>query len=225
MPLDNFKQAPGAVFKEAVLSKAETHGMHVIAEAGKKRAAALEQAYQQVARDATAGVEKRLRAEHDKELASLAGRAQRDLLLYRTELVDGMFARVEAQLEAFAAGEGYAPWCAAKLQAHAAQLDACETPVLSVRPADAARAELFQSRPDIRVEADNRIRLGGFLLACGNVLFDETFDAALAEERRAFYQSGVLALDALGGEAADATAEAGAAGVAAEAGSSISGQE
>ena len=212
------------MFKEAVLSKAETRGMHMIAEAGKKRAAALEQAYQQVARDATAGVEKRLRAEHDKELASLAGRAQRDLLLYRTELVDGMFARVEAQLEAFAAGEGYAPWCAAKLQAHAAQLDACETPVLYVRPADAARAELFQSRPGLRVEADSRIRLGGFLLACGNVLFDETFDAALAEERRAFYQSGVLTLDALGGDdaaeagAPPAAAEtAGAAGAAAEA--------
>lgn len=200
MPLDNFKQSPGAVFKEAVLSKAEAHGMHVIAEAGKKRAAALEQAYQQVARDATAGVEKRLRTEHDKELASLAGRAQRDLLLYRTELVDGMFARVEKQLADFAAGGGYAAWFAAKLQAHAANLDACEAAVLYVRPADAARGELFQMRPGLRVEQDARIRLGGFLLACGNVLFDESFDAALDEARKAFYQGGALSLDALGNE-------------------------
>ncbi len=185
----------GAAFKETVISKAEAKGMQLIAEAGTRRAEALEAAHKQAGSTATvADVQKQLRQQHERELAAASGKASRDLLIYRVRLVNEVFKKVEDGLAQFAAGKDYTKWMKTRLKSHETDIKNVDSATLFLRPADMALAGKLSAPANVQAREDRSIALGGFRLQCGHVLFDETLDDAMEAEREAFHESGLLAL-------------------------------
>lgn len=186
------------IFKESVLSLAETRGMEIVAEAGKKRAYDLEQAYKQSAQKADYDtVRSKYALASEKEFATIASHARRELLTFRHGLVEDFFARAEEKLRAFAESAAYGPWLAASLKKHTDMIETGDA-VVSLRPADEGRKQDLQALfPTLQFESDGSIALGGLKVRGGRILFDETLDAALHAERMAFYESGKMRLQAV----------------------------
>lgn len=158
-------------FRDAVLSQAEAKSMEIIAEAGKKRAKALEEAYQQCEQSDYDVLKRKMDAEKEKEFTVVAGQAKQELLRHREALVDGLFAEVEQRLEAFREGGDYAAWVEARAAKHR-ELGGALT--VLVRSADLGlETGLQKVLPGCAVQADETIRLGGCKVSDGRVLFDE----------------------------------------------------
>lgn len=184
------------IFKDAVLSQAEAGSMELIAEAGRARAKALEDAYASCEAADPALIAKRLARQADRSVAAISGEAHRDLLAWRESLVAELFGEVEKRLAAFTGEEGYTPWLLARLKKHGDFTGPAGAGItLTLREEDKALAPALQDAlPQAAVETANDIRLGGVRIANGKILWDETLDAALQAQKQAFYESGELRL-------------------------------
>lgn len=172
-------------FREAVLEGARHKAKKIIDTANKAREATLRDAYLQCEKSNY----DQLKADHARDtrrkLSAVSQAARAELLQYRTQLVDTVFADAEAALAAFVASKDYAPWLAALAAKHKDAAGA--QALITLRPQDMAHAALLQKElPQATVEADPSIELGGLRLAAGHLLFDETLDEALAQQKRAF---------------------------------------
>ncbi len=184
------------IFKEAVLSQAEARSMEIIAEAGRQRAKALEAAYAQCEAADPAVIGAKLAREAEQRYASIAGQAHRDLLAWREQLMAELFGEVEEKLEAFTQSEAYEGWLLQKLAAHKQFAGDGEGITLEVRREDEGlSAALQKALPKAAVHAAPDIRLGGVRIAGGHIVYNETLDAKLEDEKKAFYASGRLRLD------------------------------
>lgn len=184
------------MFKDAVLSQAEAHSMEVIAEAGHARAKALEDAYASCEAADPVLIGKQLAREGDRSVAAISGEAHRDLLAWREGLVADLFGEVEKRLVAFTTGNDYAPWLAGRLAKHKDFTGPDGAGItLTLREEDESFAAALQNAlPGASVKTVTDIRLGGVRIANGKVLWDETLDTALEEQKQAFYESGELRL-------------------------------
>lgn len=183
------------IFKDAVLSAAETQRMEIIGDAQRQSNETL-----QAARAACGQAdEKLLLAAMDqaaeKEHSAAVQAARRQLLQHRAQLVDGLFEEVEERLAAFAKSKKYPGWLAARLKARAPALEKGAQPVICLRKEDEKHgAALKKALPKARLQQDAGIRLGGLKVSDGKRLYDETLDAALAEEMERFYKESKLTL-------------------------------
>ena len=186
-----------SVFKEAVLSLAEARSMEIIAEAGKKRAEELEQAYKMAESADYAQVKEQYYKESEKEFMSVASQARQDLLSYRQELAESLFAEAAKKLAEFTKSEEYPAWLAGRLRAHASLAESGRPLTVRLRGADLAlKDRLANEWPGLSFAEDATIRLGGLKVDDGKVLFDETIDEKLREEQERFYESGRMRVQA-----------------------------
>lgn len=183
------------IFKDAVLSQAEASSMEVIAEAGRQRAKALEDAYAQCEAADPEMIAGRLAKEAERSYAAISGEAHRELLAWREGLVAELFGDVEARLAKFTSSDAYGPWLLEKLAAHADFTKDSEGITLQLREEDASFAPgLQKALPKATIEYAADIRLGGVRIMGRRVLFDESLDSALLDQKQAFYESGELRL-------------------------------
>lgn len=178
-----------APFKDAVLSAAEAKKVAIIAEAQRQSDILLKQAAQacQLADHdlITRGHTQNAQREH----AGMVQAARAELLQLREEMVEDLFARVEARLEAFRGSAAYAGWLRARLEKHAG----AGAHTVYIGPGDEPQKEMIaQVMPGCHVEITRGIRLGGAKVSDGRVLYDETLDGALQEEKELFYQNSGL---------------------------------
>lgn len=143
------------------------------------------------------------RAQAETRLARQAAAARqenrRKLLVYRSQLVNALFAELEENLQGYTATPAYLSAQKermARLAAHLKQTGA-EARTVYVRRGeradvcDAARAAF----PGCRLAEAADIRLGGFRLEAGRLLYDATLDAADAAQRQAFLARCGLAVE------------------------------
>lgn len=183
------------IFKDAVLSQAEARGMEIVANAGKKRAEALEAAYAQCDLADPAVIRKEITIDNERQYASIASEAHKEMLAYREELVAGLFDAVAQKLEAFTREDKYEDWLKARLEKHKDFTGTGEGITLFLREADMRLAEgLKKALPGCEVKAAKEIRLGGLKISNGKVLYNETLDDAMTEQKERFYASGELRL-------------------------------
>lgn len=183
------------IFKDSVLSQAEAHSMEIIADAGRQRAKALEDAYASCEAADPELIAARLSREAERRFAAISGEAHRDLLAWREGLVGELFAEVEKRLAAFAATDDYAAWLLAQIEKHRDFAGDGSGITLQLREDDKGQADRLQrALPRASVEYAIDIRLGGVRISNGKILYDETLDAAMEDQKQAFYESGELRL-------------------------------
>ena len=110
---------------------------------------------------------------------------RKKLLIYRKQLVNGLFAEATEELELFTETPAYADFLVKSLQKHLEKAHGvCN---VLVRKADLVYADRLKSvLPTCDIEVDPTIGLGGLKLAIGRVLYDETLDDALLAQRAQF---------------------------------------
>ncbi|MDL2325138.1 V-type ATP synthase subunit E [Ruminococcaceae bacterium OttesenSCG-928-A16] len=179
-------------FKTAVLDTAQNQAREIVARAEKKRTEVLHQARLQCAvanHDALAAAYSR---KTEQQFAATAQQTRQQLLAWREELVQQVFAAAEQELLQFAAGPQYPAWLASKVAAHANNIGMAAATIL-LRAADMPlTAQLQKALPGSTVQQDDNIRLGGFKLAVGNRLYNETLEVALEQQKEEFYTTSGL---------------------------------
>lgn len=105
---------------------------------------------------------------------------RQQLLKRRGELTDEIFASVEKRLAEFVLSPSYADYLARGI----ASLAPVRGDILMVRPGDENLDVYIYTAAEIK--ADEKIKLGGFMLLRGNTISDRTLDSALKTKRGSF---------------------------------------
>lgn len=106
------------LFKDSVLSAADTRRMEIISQAQKEGDEAIAGARAMCRLSDHATVEQRLALDTERQTSAATQAARQQLLAARQKLVDDMFSQVEEQLLAFTKEESYGDWLVKKLAAH-----------------------------------------------------------------------------------------------------------
>lgn len=182
----------GTGFKDAVLSAAEARKVQIISQAQRQSAQQLDAAQQQCeAADYTA-----IMARYDRDLqrrqSAEMQAARKALLARRAQLVEELFARVARQLAAFTKTKDYTAWLMARLKAHEAGLGRDGVMVWLRKADEEHKAVAEKALPGCKVCWDDSIVLGGARVGNAQVMYDETLDTALEEEKQRFYTTSGL---------------------------------
>lgn len=173
-------------FEEAVIAGAEKRAAAIVLDAEKTRQNELRAASKGTgAADLERQRQLLLTARRQAE-AKRRQDAWRELLQTRAALAQSLFDEVRARVLAFTATPAYDDFLAARAASHADLAGKAGLRVL-LRPGDEARQALLQKTfPQAQFGADRGIELGGFLLVCGSLVYDETLDTAFAAEQERF---------------------------------------
>lgn len=192
-PVDNRKENQ---FKDAMLNSAESRCMDIIAAAHRESARQLAEARTSCARADHDAIAAKYTLSAEQEISASLQSARKDLLALRENLVAELFSGVEKRLAAFAESPAYEEWFTAKLKARGKSFEAAESAVtVTLRPQDEKLKKLVKKvLPKAETQTSDAIRLGGFAIGDGKRLFDDSFDAALADERKSFSQTSGLVL-------------------------------
>ena len=121
-----------------------------------------------------------------RKMASVKQDNRKKLLVYRSQLVNGLFAEMEEALEEYTGTPAYAQRVADALARRAPEISGKCT--VRLRRADEALLApvVKKALPSADIAVDGSIRLGGVKLETQHILYDETLDFAAAAERAAF---------------------------------------
>lgn len=195
MNLNQMEMERENVFKDAVLNAAEAKAMEIVAEAAQKREAEIRRAHLRIKETDHNLMEANMKRKAEREFSAIAQQAKKELLEHRAQLVNSLFADVEAKLEAFVQSDAYPEFLCARLQQHTSDFDPAISLTVYLRAQDMEHAKMLKKVvPGCSVQENRDIRFGGLKVADGHRLYDETLDAALEAEREAFYASGELML-------------------------------
>lgn len=182
------------VFKDAVLSAAESRRMEIIGKAQHEAAAELNQVQKSCAQVDRTVIDTKYERDSEREHSSLTLAARAQLMALRAQLVCEVFAEVEERLAAFTGQTGYPNWLLGRLAAYKAFGESAPLTV-SLRAQDLPlEADIQKALPGCTVAQDKTIRLGGAKISNGRLLYDETLDSRLEAERQHFYETSGLNL-------------------------------
>lgn len=183
------------IFKDAVLSQAEARSMEIIAKASKKRADDLQQLKETSETVDYAPIKARLALEKERDLSAAEQRYRKELLEHRALLVSQLFEKIKTRLQKFTQTEGYKDFLLQTLKKHQNFVAEAKPLHIFLRPEDLQyQPELEKAVSGCKIEQESRIEIGGIKISSGNILFDETLDEALAQQKEEFYTSGKLTL-------------------------------
>lgn len=202
--VQNSAETDDRAFEASVLSAAKDQAARMLAQAKKDADAAYDALMSQPSGDPVATHETEGRAALRRKEAAARQDNLRKLLVYRKQLVNGLFAEAQEALAEFSASPAYAAYLEHTLAPHAeAAKNGC---TVLLRAADEAHKPLLQKLlPKAAFSADPEIRYGGAKVIVGRVLYDETLDERLREQREAFLARCNLHVDAARLERADET--------------------
>lgn len=182
-------------FKDHLLSEAKARRMEIIAEAQQQSSKELEDVEGQLSQSKKDSILHRFRQKADQEISAAKQTARKELLQQREQLVDELFEEVRQQLDAFTGTPEYLNWLCAKLKTHSQAFAPQDEVRVVVRQADLVHQKaLEEALPGCRVSAAPDIRIGGLRADNGHILFNETLDLKLAEEKEQFYHNSGLNL-------------------------------
>lgn len=203
MPVFNGEKLP--VLRRRMLEKAEAQSKAMKLQTEQLRAQRLEKAKSQALQDAYQFI----RAQQgDMNIQATAAISQsgmemrKRLISQRDECSEKLFQAVRERLEAFVlSGESYEKYLKASFaKAVQDEWPLAKEAVVHVRPRDMKYQELFQTSAPIpcRVEADERIQIGGFILEdpVNGLLLDETLEEKLGRQKEWFYRNSGFTVEA-----------------------------
>ena len=109
----------------------------------------------------------------------------RKLLVYRMQLVHGIFAEAKEQLEEFVESDKYADYLVGIAKKHAPDIEG-ECTVL-LRPEDGKyKDDILKVLPKAKFLTDANIKIGGMELAVGRMMYVDTISDALESQQQSF---------------------------------------
>ncbi|MEG2930480.1 MAG: hypothetical protein RR825_01715 [Ruthenibacterium sp.] len=186
-------------FENSVLEAAGEQAQRIIEQAQRDSRAAYEAQMGQEKGDPAAAHKTDTEAALRRRIAGARQSNLQKLLIYRKQLVTGLFAECEEQLDEFTKTPAYAAFVADTLAPYVERAkDGC-TVYLRIGD-DAPKAALQKLLPKVQFANDPSIRIGGAKLQCGRILYDETLGQRMRDERTAFLQRCKLRVDTVGME-------------------------
>ena len=173
---------------EAIVSAAELEAEHMREEAQREESEALAECR----REAGESVEKRVaaaqaeaRAKEEKRVVTASFDGRRELLRFREDCADEVFAAVRERIRQAAAGEGYGAMLRALLEKALAALPGAKSVTVYLRAEDMGQAGgLKAAFPGVELDfAEGEQALGGLIAECPQLSrrADLTFDSALED--------------------------------------------
>ncbi len=148
-----------------------------------------------------------IRSECVKRTSKLQLNSKKEILLHRDQLVQSMFWELRKSIEDYTGREEYLAYLRRKFKEAAGMLEAytsggADTFVMKVAQRDLGlETQLRAEAPQIvRVEADDRIELGGFYLECAqqeyaSYVVDMSLDSELVRQHELFNREGRLSIE------------------------------
>ena len=179
-------------FEDSVIEAAKTQAQRIIDDARRQGDANFDKLMEGHRGDPLIPYREEAKNRLARKMASVKQDNRKKLLVYRSQLVNGLFAEMEEALEEYTGTPAYAQRVADALARRAPEISGkCTVRLRRADEALLARFELLapvvkKALPSADIAVDGSIRLGGVKLETQHILYDETLDFAAAAERAAF---------------------------------------
>ena len=173
-------------FEDSVIEAAKTQAQRIIDDARRQGDANFDKLMEGHRGDPLIPYREEAKNRLARKMASVKQDNRKKLLVYRSQLVNGLFAEMEEALEEYTGTPAYAQRVADALARRAPEISGKCT--VRLRRADEAllASVVKKALPSADIAVDGSIRLGGVKLETQHILYDETLDFAAAAERAAF---------------------------------------
>lgn len=135
-------------------------------------------------------------SDYSKEISSRDFAAQRDVLAYRTALVDKLFDGVAERIEGYKAGDDYIVLLNRLIEKANSSEKIREGCIIYLSAADMKLSDKLDKKYPAEIKTDKSIMLGGVSVFYPdkNIFIDYTLDTAFEKQRRAFVNNKELSL-------------------------------
>ena len=191
-------------FESSVLEAAAEQANRIVEAAEKDSQAAYDAVLAQHKGDAVAAHKTEMKAALRRKVAGAKQENLRKLLIYRKQLVNGLFAECEEQLADFTKTPQYIEFVVNTLAPYAEKAQEGCTVYLRIGE-EAPKAALQKLLPKVTFATDASIRIGGAKLQVGRIVYDETLGERVRTQRAAFLQRCKLRVNTVEMEQADET--------------------
>ena len=166
-------------FEDSVIEAAKTQAQRIIDDARRQGDANFDKLMEGHRGDPLIPYREEAKNRLARKMASVKQDNRKKLLVYRSQLVNGLFAEMEEALEEYTGTPAYAQRVADALARRAPEISGkCTVRLLA--------PVVKKALPSADIAVDGSIRLGGVKLETQHILYDETLDFAAAAERAAF---------------------------------------
>ncbi len=178
----------GSGFEAAVIEAATEQAQDIIQKAKEEGKNKYEAMLAQDKADVVAAHKTEIEAALRRKVAGARQNNMKKLLVYRKQLVNGLFAECEETLLQFTKKEEYVQFVLNSIKVHLESV--CEQAIIFIKQSDEKIIdEIKKILPLIEIQIDKTIKIGGVKIKCNRILFDETIDRRLKEERNSFLQN------------------------------------
>ncbi len=178
--------------EEEISKAADAECATILAEVNEAKAKAEEELYSEAQKDASLQLQSelaQLKADAAVEISKSNSETTKKLIAKREEYTRLVFDEVLTRLSSFTQGNEYVDYLNKKVK-KVSEACALDGVVFYIRKDDEKLADMLKKAygHECRVEVDEAIRLGGFIFENSNLglVFDETIDAALNDQREWF---------------------------------------
>ncbi|MFQ7003019.1 MAG: hypothetical protein ACLRRT_04620 [Ruthenibacterium lactatiformans] len=171
-------------FEDSVIEAAKTQAQRIIDDARRQGDANFDKLMEGHRGDPLIPYREEAKNRLARKMASVKQDNRKKLLVYRSQLVNGLFAEMEEALEEYT-GHRLCPARGGRWPGGTGNFRQC---TVRLRRADEALLApvVKKALPSADIAVDGSIRLGGVKLETQHILYDETLDFAAAAERAAF---------------------------------------
>lgn len=184
---------------ETIMADAEKSAADIIKNAEETALQITSEAHQLFAGDEQRQInEDRAKTEglYAKEMSSRDFAAKKEILAYRTELVNKLFYSIEEKISAYCEKEDYKELLIKLVEKADKEQPVTDTSVIYLSQRDMKYSDMIEKRFKAKVKKDKNISLGGVLVYYPekNLFADNTLDTSLEKQRSLFVNKKELAL-------------------------------
>lgn len=191
-------------FESSVLEAAQEQANRILQQGEAESRAAYEAVIGQQKADPVAAHKTESKAALRRKVAGAKQNNLHKLLVYRKQLVNGLFAECEEALSDFVKSKDYPKFVADTLAPYADKAKEAGGCIVRLRIGDEAPKKALEALlPGVQFSEDPTIYIGGAKLQCGRIVYDETLGQRLREQRTAFLQRCNLHINTVGTELAE----------------------
>ncbi len=193
-------QAAASNFEASVMQAAQKQASQIMQKAKEESEELYNSILSQDKGDPVKAHETELYSTLRKSVANIKQENLKKLVIYRKQLVNGLFAECSEQLYDFTQTKEYAKFLQNSLKQYMQEVEdvngLCK--VLLRSGDELGKKTVKKLLPDAEIQEDSDIKIGGAKLICGRILYNETLDDRLHKGREKFLLHCELHIDVMG---------------------------
>ncbi|MEG2054429.1 MAG: V-type ATP synthase subunit E [Oscillospiraceae bacterium] len=180
---ENIDEEKNVEFSLKVINAAQKKAKKIVGEAKNYRSTELKNAEKLYTEESYEKRKRELESAQQCSISAARLALRKELLVYRSNLVDALFNKIIKNLKDFATGKDYLDFLIKDAKKHMQEGEAVEV-LLSA--GDMHLENDLKKALGCNIALDESIKIGGVKVNNGKVIFDETFDNRLREEKTEF---------------------------------------